>query len=159
MYLQSEKKLLNSNMSYTCIHNMANFGLLSTEICWRVWGNPANLTGFASCLHYCSDVAHRRPTKLCTMFGHLLGCYIYIFGGSCPLIEFCSMQNSLYVHLLRSRILAALPHGTPAAGVSQILRRGTRNGISEPSQRAPPIFGRAAITMGIGPHSSSFFVA
>jgi len=75
------KKLLNSNMSYRCIHNMANFGLLSTEICWRVWGNPAELTGFASCLHYCSDVAHRRPTKLCTMFGRLLGCYIYIFGG------------------------------------------------------------------------------
>ena len=24
-------------------------------------------------------------------------------------------------------------------------------------QRAPPIFGRAAITLGIGPHSSSFF--
>jgi len=26
-------------------------------------------------------------------------------------------------------------------------------------QRAPPIFGRAAITLGIGPHSSSFFLS
>jgi len=40
-------------------------------------------------------------------------------------------------------------------GVSQTLRRGTRNGITELSQRAPPIFGWAAITLGIGPHSSS----
>jgi len=30
----------------------------------------------------------------------------------------------------------------------------TRNGIMELSQWAPPIFGWAAITLGIGPHSS-----
>ena len=40
-------------------------------------------------------------------------------------------------------------HGSPAAGVSQSLRRGTRNGITEHSQRAPSIFGRAVITLGI----------
>jgi len=32
-------------------------------------------TGFAFWLHYCSDVVHRRPTKLCTIFVRLLGCY------------------------------------------------------------------------------------
>jgi len=58
------------------------------------------------------------------------------------------------VQVLRSPILTALLHGTPAAGVSQTLRRGTRNGVTELSQRAPPIFGWAAITFGIGPHSS-----
>ena len=68
--------------------------------------------------------------------------------------EFCPAQNSLYVHVLRSPILAALLHGSPAAGISQTLRRGTRNGIMELPQRAPPIFGWAAITLGIGPHSS-----
>jgi len=41
------------------------------------------------------------------------------------------------------RGLAALLHGTPVLGVSQIC------GVE---QRAPPIFGRAAITLGIGPH-------
>jgi len=41
-----------------------------------------------------------------------------------------------------------------SSGVSQTLRRGTRNGITELSQRAPPIFGWAAITLSIGPHSS-----
>ena len=55
------------------------------------------------------------------------------------------------------RVLAALLHGTPAAGVSQTLRRGTRNGSTELSQRAPPMFGRAAIRLGIGPHSSLLF--
>ena len=42
-------------------------------------------------------------------------------------------------------ILAALLHGILAVGVSQTL------GVE---QRAPPIFGRATITLGIGPHSS-----
>ena len=43
----------------------------------------------------------------------------------------------------RFRVLAALPHGTLVVGVSQTL------GVE---QRAPPIFGRAAITLGIGPN-------
>ena len=34
------------------------------------------------------------------------------------------------------------------------LRCGTRTGITEISQSVPPIFGRVAITLGIGPHSS-----
>ena len=60
--------------------------------------------------------------------------YIYIFRGSCPLREFCHIQNSLYVQVLGSLIFVTLLHGTPAAGVSQALRRGTRNGITELSQ-------------------------
>jgi len=52
--------------------------------------------------------------------------------------------------------LAALLHSTPSAGVSQTLQRGTQNGITELLQRAPPIFGWAAIT-GVRPHCSCFF--
>ena len=54
MYRQSEKNLLNSNTSSTCPDNMVNFGLLTAEICWRVWGIPANFNGFhglAALLH------------------------------------------------------------------------------------------------------------
>jgi len=40
------KNLLNIDTSSTCPHNMVNFGLLTTEICWRVWGHPANFNGF-----------------------------------------------------------------------------------------------------------------
>jgi len=72
------------------------------------------------------------------------------------LTEFCPVQNWVYVQVLRSGILAVLLHGTPAAGVSQTLWSGTKNGITELSQTAPPIFDRAAITLGIGPHSSYF---
>jgi len=42
MYRQLETNLLNSNISSTCPHNMVNFGPLAAEICWRVWGIPAN---------------------------------------------------------------------------------------------------------------------
>jgi len=52
--------------------------------------------------------------------------------------------------------MAALLQGTPAAGVRQTLRHGTRNRITELSQMVPPIFGRAAITLGIGPHTSFY---
>ena len=71
---------------------MVNFGLLTAEICWRVWGTPANFNGF--------------------------------------------------------RVLVALLHGTLVVDASAKLC-----GVE---QRAPPIFGRAAITLGIGPHSSWF---
>jgi len=79
---------------------------------------------------------------------------LYLWG-LLPLMEFCQVQNSLCIQFLRPPILAALLQGTRAASISQHLRHATRNGITELSQRAPctPIFGWAAITLGIGPHS------
>ena len=50
----NEKNLLNSNVSPTCPHNTVNFGPVTAEICWRVWGTPANFNGFrvlAALLH------------------------------------------------------------------------------------------------------------
>ena len=41
------------------------------------------------------------------------------------------------------RVLVALLHGTLVVGVSK---------LCDVEQRAPPIFGRAAITLGIGTH-------
>jgi len=49
---------------------------------------------------------------------------IYTFGSSCPVTDFCQVQNPLCVQVLRSPILTALLHGTGAVGVSQTLRRG-----------------------------------
>ena len=51
MYRQSEKNLLSSNTSSTCPGTMVNFGLLTAEICWRVWGTPTNFNG--SWQRYC----------------------------------------------------------------------------------------------------------
>jgi len=116
-----------------------NFGPLTAEIGWRVWDTSNISAGFISWLRYYTDVAQRRSTKLCTMFGRLLGwyiIYIYIFRGSCPLTEFCQVQNSLCIQVLHPPILAVLLHGTRAVGISQTLQRGTRNGITELSQTA-----------------------
>jgi len=75
-----KKNLLNMNISSTCSHNMVNFGPLAAEIGLPVWGTPANFNGLcmlASLLHRHHS---RRSTKLCTMFGRLLGWYtIYTF--------------------------------------------------------------------------------
>ena len=152
-----EKNLLNSNMSSTCFHNMANFGPLTAESGSGVWGTPANFNGFCvlpSLLQRCR-LQETNQTLHAVSTSPGLVHYIYIFGGSCTLTEFCPMQNSLYVQVLRSPILAALLHGTPPASVSQALRCGTRNGITELSQRAPPIFGWAATMLGVGPPHSS----
>jgi len=46
MYQQSEKDLLNGNISSICPHNILKFGLLMAKIWWRVWGTPANFNGF-----------------------------------------------------------------------------------------------------------------
>ena len=135
---------------------MVNFTPPTAEFGSLVWGTPANFNG----LRILSSLLQRRRSAEANQTLHdvwpspTLVHYIYIFGGSCLLTEFCRVQNSLYVQLLRSPILPALLHSTPPASVSQALRHGTRNGITELSQRASPMFRCAAITLGIGPHSS-----
>jgi len=129
MYRQSEKDLLNSNISSTCCNNMVNVDPPSAEICWRVWGTPANFIGFG----VLASLLHRRHSTEVNQTLHdvspspALVHYIYIFGGSCPLAEFCPVQYSLCAQVLRSPILAALLRGTGTVGVSQTLRRSTRN--------------------------------
>jgi len=52
--IDNRKNLLNSNTSSTCPDNMVNFGLLTAEICWQIWGTPSNFNGFrvlAALLH------------------------------------------------------------------------------------------------------------
>jgi len=101
MYRQSEN-LLNSNISSICPLNIVNFGSLMAEICWRVWGTTTNFNWFcvsASLLH------RRRSTEVNKTLQNVwpstgLVHYIYIFGGSCPLTDFCQLQNSLCVQVL-----------------------------------------------------------
>ena len=54
------KKMLSSDISSTCPHNMVNFGPLAAEIVSVVWGTPATFNGLrvlAALLHgmYCSS--------------------------------------------------------------------------------------------------------
>jgi len=112
---------------------MVNFGPLTAEIGPVVWGNPANFNGF----RILASLLQRRHSTEAKQTLHdvwpspgLLH-YIYIFGSSCPVTEFYQVQNARYVQVLRSPILAALLHGTRIVDVSQTLRHGTRNGITE----------------------------
>jgi len=40
------KIFLNIETFSAFSHNMVNFGLLTAEICWRVWATPSNFNGF-----------------------------------------------------------------------------------------------------------------
>jgi len=94
---------------------MVNFGPLTAEICWRVWGTPANFNRF----HVLASLLHRRHSmevnKTLQDIWPSPGLvhYIYIFWGSCPQMEFCQLQSSLWYK--RSPTLVALLHGTRAA--------------------------------------------
>jgi len=134
IYRQSEKNFLNRSISFTCPHNMVNFCLVTAEIDWWVWGTPANFNEFRA---LASLLQRRRSTDVnqtarCSAVSWAGTLYIH-FGDSYPVTEFCRMQNSLWVQVLRSPVLAALLRGTGAMCISQTLRHGTVNGITERS--------------------------
>jgi len=120
-----KKNLLNSIISYTCPHNMVNFGPLAAEIGSLVWGTEANFNGFRI---LASLLQRRRSTEASQPLHDVwpspgLGHYIYIFEVSCPVTIFCQVQNSLCVlQVFCCPILAALLHGIPAMGASQTLQ-------------------------------------
>ena len=66
--------------------------------------------------------ANRTLFARCLAVSRAAALYIH-FAGLIPVTEFCQLQNSLCVQILRSRILAALLHGTRALDVTQTLWR------------------------------------
>jgi len=103
---------------------MANVGPLTAQIGLPVWGTPANFNRFRV---LASLLQRRRSTEANQTLHNLwpspeLVHYIYILGAFAPWRYFvtCKLHR---VQVLRSPILAALLHGTPAAGLSQTLRR------------------------------------
>ena len=148
------KKLLSSNITSRCPHNIVKFGPLTAEIGSGVWGTPANFNGFrvlALLLQRCYSLeANQTLHDVCPSMGWYT---IYTFSGAlAPWRNLARCKIHFLSQVLRSPILATLLHGTRAVGVSQNLRRATRNGIAELSQRAPPIFNRAAITYWASAH-------
>jgi len=98
---------------------MVNFSPLAAEIVSVVWGTRASFNGFRV---LASLLQRRRSTEANQTLHDVwpspgMVHYIYI-----PVTEFCQVQNSLCVHVLRSPILAALLHGTRVVGVRQTLR-------------------------------------
>ena len=145
--------MLNSNNFSTCPHNMVNFSPLTAKIGSLVWGTPANFNGFRVLASlYCSD--RRRSQEANHTLNDVwpspwLIHYIRTFGGSCTLSEFCLVQNSLYVQVMRSSILAALYSRHSSSGRQPNFAAWYKEWIyTELSQRVPPIFGWATITLG-----------
>jgi len=71
------KNLLNSNISSTCPHDMANFGPQAAEIGSGVWGTAANFNGFrvfAALLHAILAVGVSQTAALNS------GCHMYSAG-------------------------------------------------------------------------------
>jgi len=86
---------------------MANFGPLAAEIVSLVWGTPANFNGFRV---LASLLQRRRSTEANQTLHDVWPSparlhYTYIFGGCCPITEFCQVQDSVCVlQVLRSPI-------------------------------------------------------
>jgi len=86
---------------------MVNFGPLAAEIISLVWGVPANFNWFRV---LASLLQRRRSTEANQTLHDVWPSpaqlhYIYIFGGCCPVTEFCQVQNSVCVfQVLRSPI-------------------------------------------------------
>jgi len=71
MYRQSEKNRFKQQYLLHMSSQYGERGTLTAKFGSLVWATPANSNGF----RYCTDVSQRRSTKLCTMFGRLLGWY------------------------------------------------------------------------------------
>jgi len=129
---------------------MANFGPLTDEIDWRVWGTPANFNGF----RVLASLLQRRRSREANQTLHdvwqFLSWYtIYTFSVAlAPWRNFATCKIHFTSKFCVLNILTALLHSTPAAGVSQTLRRGTRKWNDGSFAQG------TAITLGIGPHSS-----
>jgi len=86
--------MLNSNTSSTCPHNMVNVGTQMAEIGSPVWNTPANFNGFQALASLSAPAAPTslnggQPNFLHDVWpSRGLVHYIYIFWGSCSLMEF-----------------------------------------------------------------------
>jgi len=113
-------------------------------------------TGFASWLRYCSDVAHRRATKLHDVWpSPRLVHYIYSPGVFAPWRNFvrCRIQvtSKSCVVLYWQRHCTALQQQVSAKLCGVVQAMELRN------FRRRRHFHVAAITLGIGPHSSYYY--
>ena len=151
--LVKQQYLLNMSWQYDELlpTNRAEIGL-------GVWGTPANFNRFrvlASLLHWHRSTEVNQTSHNLWLSPGLVH-YIYTFRGSCSLRN--SARCNIYI-VSKSYILLYLQHYYTtleqcASGKLCGVWQGRELG-SFCSWLAPPIFRRAAITLGIGPHSSS----
>ena len=155
-YIDNRKNALNINISFTCPHNVANFGPLAAEIGSGVWGTPSNFNGFSSLdfVTAATSFTGGQPNVVRCLAVSWAGTLYIHFRGLLPPDGISQHAKFTLRPSIAFSYIGSVTARHSSSGVSQTLRRGTRNGITELSQRAPPIFGWAAITLRIGPQSS-----
>jgi len=109
-HIDNQKKTVKQQY---LLHMSSQYGELwhtnGSEIGSGDWSTPAIFNGFRILASLLQRHRSLEANQALHDVGRLLGWYIiYIFGGSCPMREFCPVQNSLYVQVLRSPIVAAL---------------------------------------------------
>jgi len=118
------KNLLNSNI--IVLHTFSQYGELQPISDWDRFTSFGHHSKFQRLSRVGFVTAATSLTGCQPNFARCLAVswagILYIHFRSCPLTEFCQVQNSLCVQVLRSPILAALLHGTRVVGVSQTLR-------------------------------------
>jgi len=121
----AKKNLLNSNISPTRPYNTVNFGPLTAEICWRVWGTPANFSGFrvlAALLHDTLVMALNRGRHLYSAgrpsrwaLAHILVFVFFQAPGMAHCVQARRMSSSFVSPVKTAeRSSKALPPGTPS---------------------------------------------
>jgi len=162
MYRQSKKLQLNSIIFSTCPSNMTKFGLLMAEIDWRVLGTPANFNGFrvlASLLHrrHSTDVNQTLYDVWPSPDG-LVHYIIYtilaalVLNGILPGAKFTLRPSLAFCY---TGSVTAREQWTPAKFWSVYKKMELRNFRSWLlSTEGATCIQTAAITLGIGPHSS-----
>ena len=136
MYRQSGKKLLNSNISSTSPCSVVNFDPLTAEIGWQVWGTPANFNGFRIGTLYIHFWGLLHPN------GILPAAKIHFASKSCILLYWQRYCTALEYSASAKRCHVVQGMELWNFRSSSFWTLGT-TGIP-----------RAAITLGIGPHSS-----
>jgi len=155
MYQQWKKNLLNNNICSICSHNMANFGPLAAEIGSGVWGTPSNFSEF----HVLASSVQRRRSSEVNQTLQFVQC------------SAVSWAATLYLHFRRllppngisPRAIFTLRPSLAFSYIGNVTARHSRSGgqpniaawYKEWNYGTFAIFGWAAITLDIGPHSSS----
>jgi len=116
---RKKKNLLNSNISSTCPHNLANFSPLAAEISSVVWGTLANFNGFcvlAALLHSTVVVGISQTTALNRgrhlylagrpsrwALTHILVCFF--FNPFCFSHSLCLFSSFVHAFLFSTRVV------------------------------------------------------
>ena len=125
-YRQSENKLLSINISS---RYPPQYSELRPTSGWDRFGSLEHPCKFQrvsrlSSITAATSLTGSQPNFARCLAVSLAGTLRIHFRGSCPVTEFCQVQNSLCIlQVLRSRILVAFLHGTWAVVSSQTLRR------------------------------------